>query len=480
MNALAVHPRRWRIFGLLAGAQFMVILDASVIIVALASIQKALRFSPSDLQWVVNGYLIAFGGLLLLGGRVADLIGRKRTFLIGMSVFTLASLAGGLAQTQLWLIIARAVQGLGAAFLAPAALSLVMTVFTNPAERTKAMGLWGAVSGAAGTAGVLAGGTLTEGLGWESTLLVNVPIGAVLLLAVSRTVPEHRARTAGGFDLGGAVTVVSGLATLIFGIVNANKSGWGSATTLGTLAAAAALLTAFVVIETRVKDPLVDLRFVTSRNVGRTSLVAVIAASVQHPQFYFGGLLMQQALGYSPLQAGLAWLPMSLLVMVIAGGGTPRLIARFGASRVLALGATLLAGGLLTWAHAAAGGSYVSALLPALLVSAPGMALVFVSVTVSATSAVPEHQAGLASGLLNMSQQIGAALGLAVLVSLSTSRTTAELHSGRSHADALAHGFSGAFHLAAAIALIAATATVLLLVRSREPAPSMLAAEGVV
>jgi EmrB/QacA subfamily drug resistance transporter len=474
----AQSTNRWRIFGLLAGAQFMVILDASIIIVALASIQKALGFSPSNLQWVINGYVIAFGGLLLLGGRVADLIGRKRTFMIGLTVFTLASLAGGLAQTQLWLIVARGIQGLGAAFLAPAALSLVMTVFTEPEERTKAMGFWGAVSGAAGTAGVLAGGTLTEALGWESTLLVNVPIGAALLIAVWRCVPEHRVEATGGFDLGGAVAVVAGLALLIFGIVNANEVGWSSTTTVATLGAAAALLAAFLVIETRVEHPLVDLRFLTSGSIGRTSIVAVIAASIQSPQFYFGGLLMQQALGYSPLRAGMAWLPLSLLVMVVAGGMAPKLIARFGPARVLAAGATLLAGGLLTWAHAAAtGGDYLHAVLPALLVSAPGLALVFVSVTVSATSSVPEQQAGLASGMLNMSQQVGAALGLAILVSVSTSRTTASLHSGHSPADALSQGFTGAFQLAAAIALVAAIATAMLLIRSRRPAPSVRVAE---
>lgn len=466
MSALNAHPRRWLIFGLLAAAQFMVILDASVIVVALASIQEALGFTAGELQWVVNGYVVAFGGLLLLGGRVADLVGRRRTFMAGLAVFSLASLAGGLAQSELWLIAARAVQGLGAAFAAPAALSLVMTVFTDPGERTKAMGLWGAVSGAAGAAGVLAGGTLTEGLGWESTLLVNVPIGAALLVAVARVVPETRSEGTRGFDAAGAITVVGGLALLIYGIVGANDAGWVSPTTIGTFAVAVALLVAFVWVEHRAAAPLVDLRLLTSRTVGRANLVSLVAAAAQAPMFYFGGLLMQQVLGYSALEAGLAWLPMSVVVMAFAGGAAPKLIARFGASTVLAAGAAVMAAGMVVWAQAADAGSYLTGVLPALLVTAPGMALVFVAVTVSATSGVSEQQSGLASGLVNMTQQIGGAVGLAILVAFSTSRTTSAAEQGAGQAEAVGDGFSAAFALGGGFALLAALATVLLLVRT--------------
>jgi EmrB/QacA subfamily drug resistance transporter len=468
VNPATRDPRRWLIFGLLAAAQFMVILDASVITVALASIQEDLGFAPSDLQWVVNAYVIAFGGLLLLGGRVSDLLGRKRTFLGGLALFSLASLAGGLAQSELWLIAARAGQGIGAAFLAPAALSLVMTVFGDDGERNKALGLWGAVSGAAGAAGVLAGGTLTEALGWESTLLVNVPIGIALTISVGRTVRESRNEGArSGFDAAGALTVVAGVATLIYGIVKANESGWGSATTLATLGSAVALLIAFVVIERRSEDPLIDLRLLTSRTIGGANLVSLVAAAAMHPMFYFGGLLMQQALGFSALGAGVAWLPMSLIVMATAGAIAPQLIGRFGSAPVLAAGCLALAGGLLMWARAATADGYLDGVLPALLTTAPGVGLVFVAVTVAATTGVAERQSGLASGLVNMTQQVGTAIGIAVLVALSSSRTAEAVRDGAAPADALGDGFAAAFTVAAGLAVAAAIVTVAMLARRR-------------
>ncbi len=458
--------RRWLVFGLLAAAQFMVILDASVITIALASIQEDLGFAADDLQWVVNAYVIAFGGLLLLGGRVADLLGRKRAFLGGLGLFTAASLAGGLAQSELWLIAARAGQGIGAAFLAPAALSLVMGVFQDGAERTKALGLWGAVSGAAGAAGVLAGGTLTDVLGWESTLLVNVPIGVALTVGVTRVVAAHDdGHARGGFDVAGALAVVTGVAGLIYGIVNANAAGWGSATTVATIGASMAVLAAFVVIERRSSDPLVDLRLLASRSVGGANLVSLVVAAAMHPMFYFGGLLMQQALGFTPLGAGVAWLPMSLLVMACAGGVAPKLIARFGPAPVLAAGCLALAGGLLVWARAATGDGYVDGVLPALLTTAPGLGIVFVAVTVAATSGVAQHQSGLASGLVNSTQQVGTALGIAVLVALSSARTSDAVEAGAAQATALGDGFATAFTVAAAFAAIAAIAAVGLLVR---------------
>jgi EmrB/QacA subfamily drug resistance transporter len=472
-------PRRWLVFGLLAAAQFMVILDASVITVALASIQEELGFAPSDLQWVVNAYAIAFGGLLLLGGRVADLLGRRRTFLGGLAVFSAASLAGGLAQTELWLIAARAGQGIGAAFLAPAALSLVMTLFTDDGERHKALGLWGAMSGAAGAAGVLAGGTLTEALGWESTLLVNVPIGIGLAVALARTIRESRAQDArSSFDAAGALTVVAGVATLIYGIVNANDAGWTSAATPATLGSAVALLAAFVVIEHRAGDPLVDLRLLTSRSIGGANLVSLVAAAALHPMFYFGGLLMQQALGFSALGAGVAWLPMSLIVMATAGGIAPKLIGRFGPAPVLAAGSLVLAGGLLMWARAATADGYLDGVLPALLTTAPGVGLVFVAVTIAATSGVAPHQSGLASGLVNMTQQVGTAIGIAVLVALSSSRTGDAVRDGAAQADGIGDGFAAAFTLAGGFALAAAVVTVVLLVRRRALGRELIPAEA--
>jgi EmrB/QacA subfamily drug resistance transporter len=477
MSPATPDPRRWLVFGLLAAAQFMVILDASVITVALASIQEQLGFSASNLQWVVNAYVIAFGGLLLLGGRVSDLLGPKPTFLAGLALFTLASLAGGAAQSELWLIAARAGQGIGAAFLAPAALSLVMTTFADAGERNKALGLWGAVSGAAGAAGVLAGGTLTEALGWESTLLVNVPIGAALAIAVTRTVREsHNQSARTGFDAAGALTVVTGIATLIYGIVHANDAGWTSATTIATLLAAATLLGAFVIIERRSANPLVDLSLLTSRTIGGANLVSLVAAAAMHPMFYFGGLLMQQALGFSALGSGVAWLPMSLIVMATAGGLAPRLIGRFGTAPVLAAGCLALAGGLLMWARAATSDGYLDGVLPALLTTAPGVGLIFVAVTVAATMGVAEHQSGLASGLVNMTQQLGTAIGIAVLVALSSSRTADALRDGTTRADALGDGFSTAFTVAAGFAVAAAIITGALLARRTRRAGTIAAA----
>ncbi|HEV2786341.1 MAG TPA: MFS transporter [Solirubrobacteraceae bacterium] len=471
MSTRATDARRWLVFGLLAAAQFMVILDASVITVALASIQEDLGFSASDLQWVVNAYVIAFGGLLLLGGRAADLLGRKRTFLGGLALFSAASLAGGLAQSELWLIAARAGQGIGAAFLAPAALSLVMNAFTDDGERNKALGLWGAVSGAAGAAGVLAGGTLTEAFGWESTLLVNVPIGIALTLAVALTVGESRERSARvGFDSAGALTVVAGVATLIYGIVNAHETGWSSTKTLATLGAAIALLGAFVVIERRATRPLIDLRLLMSRTIGGANLVSLVVAAAIYPMFYLGGLLMQQAHGFSALGAGVAWLPMSLIVMVTAGAIAPKLIGRFGTAPVLATGSLALAGGLLMWAHAATADGYLGGVLPALLTTAPGVGLVFVAVTVAATAGVAPHQSGLASGLVNSTQQVGTAIGIAVLVALSSSQTAGAVSHGATPADALGDGFAAAFTLAAGFAVTAAVVTVAMLVRRRATA----------
>lgn len=469
MSTISVRPeRRWLIFWLLAAAQFMVILDASVITIALASIQEDLGFAASDLQWVVSAYVIAFGGLLLLGGRVADLVGRKRTFLAGLAVFTAASLAGGVAQSELWLIVARAAQGLGAALLAPAALSIVMTLFASGDERAKALGLWGATSGAAGAAGVLAGGTLTEGLGWEATLLVNVPIGTALAIAVARTVRESRRVDVGrGFDVAGALTAVAGVTLLIDAIVNADAAGWGSAATLGMLAVAAALIVAFFAIEARVAAPLVDLALLRSRAIGGANLVSLVVAAALHPMFYFGGLLMQQGLGFSPLASGAAWLPMSLTVMAFAGAVAPALIGRWGAPRVLALGALTMGGGLVAWALLATTGAYLDGVLPALLLTGPGVGLAVVGGTVAATTGVPERQAGLASGVVNMTQQVGAALGLAVLVALSSSRSGAALAAGSDPIDALLAGHRAAFLLGAGFAVLAAGLAVALLVRDR-------------
>jgi EmrB/QacA subfamily drug resistance transporter len=456
-NALSTsHPRRWLALALLAAAQFVVVLDASIVNVALPSIGRALDFSRDDLSWVVNAYTLTFGGFLLLGGRVADLLGRRRLFVAGLILFAGASLAGGLAQSDTWLVAARAVQGLGAALLSPAALALVTVLFAEGAERNKAMGVWGAVAGSGGAAGVLLGGMLTQWAGWEWVLFVNVPIGLAAALLAPRLLPESRTEGPRHFDVAGAVTVTAGLSLLVYSLVNANKTGWGSTETIVLLAAAAALIVAFVAIELRTRAPLVPFPGVFRlRSIRGINITALLIAMALFSMFFFISLYMQQVLGYDPLKAGVSYLPLAAGIIVSAGAASG-LVTRFGVKPVLVSGLVLTAGGLVWFAQISVDGSYLSDILGPSLLSAFGLGLAFVSMTVAAVAGVEPHESGLASGLINTSQQVGGALGLAILVAISNSRRDSVLPSVHSVPAAVTEGFQLALTVGAAFAIVGA------------------------
>ncbi len=454
-------PNKWLALALLAAAQFVVILDASIVNVALPSIGADLNFSQENLSWVVNAYVLVFGGFLLLGGRLADLLGRRRIFMIGLVVFALASLAGGLATNEAQLIIARAIQGLGAALLSPAALSLVTVLFEEGAERNKALGVWGAVAGSGGAAGVLLGGMLTEWAGWEWVLFVNVPVGIAAAALAPRLLPESRIEGR-HFDFAGAISVTAGLSLLVYTLVDANSAGWASAQTIGLGLLSFALIGAFYFIERRSKAPLMPfpgifrIRTITGINVS-----AVLIAAALFSMFFFISLYMQQVLGYSALEAGLAYLPLAGGI-IVAAGGSAGLVTRFGFKPVLVTGLLVTAVGLLWFTQVDVSGSYVSDLLGPMMLAAVGLGFAFVSMTVAAVSGVEAHEAGLASGLINTSQQIGGALGLAILATIANSTTDDALASGTAMPSALTEGFQAAFAVGAGFAIAGAVLAMIL------------------
>jgi EmrB/QacA subfamily drug resistance transporter len=462
MTTTALPSRKGFALALLALTQFVIVLDASIVNVALPSIGKALDFSQDNLSWVVNAYTLFFGGFLLLGGRMADLLGRRTIFMTGLVLFAVASLLGGLAQSDTWLIIARAAQGLGAALISPAALSLVTTIFTEGAERNRALGVWGAVAGSGGAAGVLLGGMLTEWAGWEWVLFVNVPIGILAAFLAPRLLPESRNEGERHFDIAGAVTITAGLSLLVYTLVDTNNAGWASTQTLGLGAIALALIGAFYVIERRQKAPLVPfpgifrIRTITGINVS-----AVLVAAALFSMFFFISLYMQNVLGFSPIETGLAYLPLAVGI-IISAGGSAGLVTRFGFKPVLVTGLIVTAAGLLWFSQVSPDGSYVGDVLFPSLLAAVGLGLAFVSMTVAAVSGVETHEAGLASGLINTSQQIGGALGLAILATVANSRIDDLAASGTPMPVALTEGFQSAFLVGAGLAVLGAVlATVL-------------------
>jgi EmrB/QacA subfamily drug resistance transporter len=461
-DARTAQDRRWIALILLCVAQFVVVLDASIVNVALPTIGSALDFTESNLPWVVNAYVLTFGGFLLLGGRMADLIGRRRVFISGLILFALASLAGGLAATSGQLVAARAVQGLGAALLSPAALSIVTTTFRDGAERNKALGVWGAVAGSGGAAGVLLGGVLTDGLGWQWVLWVNVPIGLAAAFIAPRLLAESRSSAASRhFDFAGAVSVTAGLSVLVYALVDANNQGWGSARTIGLLAAAAALLIGFVAIERRSAAPLVPFRIFRMRTLTGANVVGLLVGASLFSMFFFISLYMQQVLGYSAIHAGLSYLPLALTIIVAAGIAS-QLVTRIGFKPVLATGMALIAAALVWFSQISAGGSFLADILGPSLLAAVGLGFSFVTTTIAAVSGVDEHEAGLASGLINTSQQVGGALGLATLAAISNAAI------GTSHDPVtLTNGFSDAFLAGAGFAVLGFVAT-LVLIRGRD------------
>jgi EmrB/QacA subfamily drug resistance transporter len=456
------QQRRWIALILLCVAQFVVVLDASIVNVALPTIGRALHFSESDLPWVVNAYVLTFGGFLLLGGRVADVIGRRRVFMAGLVLFALASLLGGLASTSGQLISARAVQGVGAAMLSPAALSIVTTTFADGAERNKALGVWGAVAGSGGAAGVLLGGALTQGPGWEWVLWVNVPIGVIAAAITPSLIAESRAQAQRRhFDFAGAFSVTAGLSTLVYALVDANNAGWGSVQTIVLLAASALLLFAFVLIEQRSRAPLMPFSILRIRTVSGANVVGLLTGGSLFSMFFFISLYMQQVLGYSAIHAGLSYLPLAVSI-IIAAGIASQLVTRVGFKPVLGAGMALIAGGLVWFSQISVHGSFTSDILGPSLLAAVGLGFSFVPGTIAAVSGVPDREQGLASGMINTAQQVGGALGLAVLSAISTSA----IGSGHTAA-ALTRGFHDAFLAGAGIAVLGVLATVAL-IRTRD------------
>jgi EmrB/QacA subfamily drug resistance transporter len=464
-------PRRWLALALLAVAQFVVVLDASIMNIALPSIGADLQVSQDSLSWIINAYVLTFGGFLLLGGRLADLLGRRRVFVAGLVLFAAASLAGGLSESSTQLIVARAVQGLGGALLAPAALSILTTIFPAGAERNKALGVWGAVAGSGGAAGVLLGGVITDALGWEWVLFINVPIGIVAALLSFRLIAESRADVEKrSFDLPGAATVTTGLTAAVYAIVEAEKVGWTSTRTIAIFAAAAVLLGAFVVIERRAVAPLVPFRIFRLRTVAGANVTMFLVGASMFGLFYFLSLSMQQVLGYSALEAGLAQLPLAGTLVVAAGIVAP-LVTRLGSKPVTLAGLVIFAAGLAWFSRMPADADFVADLLGPSLVVAVGLAATFVALTVSAVEGIKEAESGLASGLINTSQQIGGALGLAVLSAVATARTDS-LAGDVGAATALNEGFQAGLLVAAAIVVVAVVLTAVI-ARGSRPMPSL-------
>jgi EmrB/QacA subfamily drug resistance transporter len=465
----------WIVLVLICLAQFMVVLDATITNVALPSIQADLHMTESNLQWVVNAYALLFGGFLLLGGRAGDLIGRKRIFLVGVALFTLASLLCGLAQSEAWLIVARGIQGLGAALVSPAALSIVTTTFREGAERTKPMSVWAAIAVGGGAIGLVLGGLLTEKLSWPWIFFVNVPVGIVAFILSFRIVPEskdeemHRS-----FDVAGATTVTGGLIALVYGIVRSSSSGWGSAEVLGFLGLAAVLLGAFLFIERRSAEPLVRLSIFSVRTVRGANVAMFVVAAGLFAQFFFNTLYVQRVLGYSPLEAGVAFLPFTAGI-IIGAGLSQALLPKVGARELPVIGLALATLGMLLFLRLTPDGAYLTDLLPGIILASIGMGLTFVPVTLIATSGIPDGDAGLASGLFNTSQQIGGALGLAVLSTIATSKTTGVLDrlghrpSSGETANALVDGFHLAW-LGSAVLLAAAGVLLVLFLTRRDVA----------
>jgi EmrB/QacA subfamily drug resistance transporter len=461
---------RWLALYVLCLASLMIVLDVTIVGVALPSIREDLGFSETSLAWVVNAYLLTYGGFLLLGGRLGDLFGHRRLFIAGISTFTLASLACGLATTQWFLIAARSVQGLGGAVASAVSLSLMMGLFTEPADRAKAMGIFGFVASGGGSIGVLLGGILTDALSWHWIFLVNFPIGVLVVLLTLRLVPgappvaaERR------LDVAGAITVTVSLMLAVYAIVNGNQNGWTSARTLGVLGAAAVIFGAFLAIESHVRAPLVPLRLFRLRNLSTASGVGVLWSGAMFAWFFMAALYLQLVLGYSPLQIGLAFLPGNLIMGALSIGLSAKLVMRYGIRKPLATGLLLASAGLLLLVRAPVDGAFVTDVLPSMILLGLGAGMAFNPVLLAAMGDVDPAEAGLASGVVNTSFMMGGAVGLAVLASAAASRTSTLVDAGHSQIAALTGGYHLAFLLgavfAAAAALLGAT-----LIREGAPA----------
>jgi EmrB/QacA subfamily drug resistance transporter len=441
---VASDRRKWLALALLSVVQFMVVLDIAIVNVALPSIQVDLGFSQENLQWVISAYALVFGGFLLLGGRAADLLGRRRIFLAGLVLFTLASLMAGLAWSEGSLISARALQGLGAAVITPAALSILSTTFVEGRERNIALGVWGAVGGFGAAAGVLLGGILTSALSWSWIFFVNVPVGVTAFVLTPILLKESRDATVKSFDALGAVLVTGGLSSLVYAITRAGRDGWLAGKTLGFFAASLVLLIGFVVWELRHHEPLMRIGILRIKTVTGANVAGFILGTATFSLFLMLTLYMQQVLGYSPMKTGVGYLAVAGTA-IFTSAIAAQLVTRIGVKPVLAIGMTSLTGGLLYFTQVSVGGSYLGDLLPGFLLVAVGLGFSFVPVSIAALAGVQPAEAGLASGLINTSQQIGGALGIAALSTIATTRTSNALANGSTHAAALVDGFQGAF-----------------------------------
>ncbi|MGJ7570772.1 DHA2 family efflux MFS transporter permease subunit [Variovorax sp. RB2P76] len=472
MTAQPDNRRRWLALMVLCLGVLMIVLDTTIVNVALPSIRTDLGFSETSLVWVVNAYMLTFGGFLLLGGRLGDLYGHRRVFLAGLVLFTLASLACGVSTSQGLLVAARAVQGLGGAVVSAVSLSLIMNLFTEPADRAKAMGVYGFVCAGGGSIGVLLGGLLTSTLSWHWIFLVNLPIGVAVYALCVALLPGARGHAHGEkLDVAGAVTVTLSLMLAVYGVVNGNEAGWGSAQTLGLLGAAVVLLAAFIAIESRVRHPLMPLGLFRLRSVSVANVVGVLWAAAMFAWFFISALYMQLVLNYTPMQIGLAFLPANVIMAVFSLGLSARIVMRFGIRKPLAAGLWLAAIGLALFARAPVNGSFVVDVLPGMMLLGLGAGMAFNPVLLAAMSEVSPTDSGLASGVVNTAFMMGGALGLAVLASAAAARTASMEAAGAQLPLALTGGYNLAFLVGAVFAAAAGLIGVLLL-RSAMPGPA--------
>jgi EmrB/QacA subfamily drug resistance transporter len=469
---------RWLAFAVLSLGSFMIVLDTTIVNVALPSIREDLGFSEASLAWIVNAYMLFFGGFLLLGGRLGDLYGHRRLFAAGIVVFTVASLAAGISSSQAILIAARAAQGLGGAIVSATGLSLMMGLFTEPGERAKAMGVVGFISAGGGSVGVLLGGILTSVFGWHAVFMVNIPVGIAVYALSLRLVPASRTAASGArLDIAGAITVTASLMLAVYAIVNGNEVGWTSAQTLGLLGAAGALLAAFFVIESRVSDPLMPLELFRRRNLATANVMGVLWAAAMFAWFFLSALYLQIVLRYDPLQVGLAFLPGNVVMAVFSVGISAKLVMRYGLQAPLAAGLGFAGLGLALLVRAPIDGNYVVDVLPSMILLGLGAGIAFNPMIIVAMTDVEPERSGLASGLVNTSFMMGGALGLAVLASVAAARSSDALASGASQIAALTDGYHAAFAIGAAFAITASILAIKVL-RVGSPAPALDADQG--
>lgn len=462
------HPHRWKALGILSLAQFLIILDTSIIGVALPTIQQHFSFSQADLQWVFNAYVIVFGALLLLGGRLSDIVGQKRIFIIGFLTLTIASVIAGLAPSGIVLIIARALQGIGAALIAPSALSMVVSLFgNNRLEMNKAMGIWGASAPAGGTAGVFLGGIITAWIDWSWVFLINVPVGLAVVALTPKLLPKG-VKQKGNIDYTGALSITGALILLVYAIVTANDIGWMSVQTISLLSIAGLMFALFLTIQRRKKEPLIPLDIFRIPNLLASNIAMALLGASWIPMWFFLNLYLQQVLNYGPFESGLALLPMTVVIMVLMISTTPRLMSRFGIKRNLVIGLGLLAAGIAMFTLTPSNSSekntaytFMLYVLPASLIAALGMSLAYIPVLTAAISNAHKEQTGLASGLVNTSYQIGSALGLAIIVAVASNQTETLDNIGLPSIEALNGGFHSAFIVGAIISIIATAVVVI-------------------